>query len=429
MVAKLSSVRIISAASLVTSVPVIPIATPMSALVSAGASFTPSPVMATMLPCSLRMLTRRTLSSGATRATTPMPSISALSWSSGMAANSAPVSARPSMPSWPAMAAAVVAWSPVIMRTRMPASLQRAMASLASLRGGSTIPTSASSSRSLDQRQQVARRVERRGVEVAPGDGEHPHAVAGQPVVLGEDPIHRAAHRRRRALGVQIVRRARQQDVGRSLDEAAHDRPAPVLHLVERRHQLVLGVERHLGDSGIGLARVLDVDPALGRQHDERALGRVADARPVADDGIVGQRHRQHERLERDVAGAGHAQDATGRRVALAVDGEAPADDHELARRHLVQRERARLVGADRRRRAERLDRLQPLDDRALVRQLLGADRQQHRDHGRETGRDGGDGEGDARQEQRVEVLAAGEAEDDDQRQRAAAMIVMITVS
>ena len=52
-----------------------------------------------------------------------------------------------------------------------------------------------------------------------------------------------------------------------------------------------------------------------------------------------------------------------------------------------------------------------------LLRQLLRPDRQQHRDHGWETGRDGGDGEGDPRQEQRVEVLAAGEAEDDDQRQ------------
>lgn len=41
MVAKLSSARIMSAASLATSVPVIPIATPMAACCSAGASFTP----------------------------------------------------------------------------------------------------------------------------------------------------------------------------------------------------------------------------------------------------------------------------------------------------------------------------------------------------------------------------------------------------
>ena len=53
MVAKLSSVRIITAASFETSVPVMPIATPMSAFLSAGASFTPSPVMATMWPLRL----------------------------------------------------------------------------------------------------------------------------------------------------------------------------------------------------------------------------------------------------------------------------------------------------------------------------------------------------------------------------------------
>ena len=50
MVVKLSFVRIISAASLHTSVPTFPIAMPMSALFSAIASLVPSPVMATTLP-------------------------------------------------------------------------------------------------------------------------------------------------------------------------------------------------------------------------------------------------------------------------------------------------------------------------------------------------------------------------------------------
>ena len=144
IVAKLSSVRIITAASLETSVPVIPMATPMSADFRAGASLTPSPVIATTLPFSLRSRTRRTLSSGATRATTPMLSSSVCSSSSLIAANSLPVTARPSMPSSEAIAAAVVAWSPVIMRTRMPASRHSAMAVLASGRGGSTMPTIAS---------------------------------------------------------------------------------------------------------------------------------------------------------------------------------------------------------------------------------------------------------------------------------------------
>ena len=62
MVEKLSSVRIITAASLVTSVPV-PIAIPMSAFFTAGASLTPLPVIAMIWPFFLRTSTRRTLCS------------------------------------------------------------------------------------------------------------------------------------------------------------------------------------------------------------------------------------------------------------------------------------------------------------------------------------------------------------------------------
>ena len=48
MVAKLSSVRIISATFFVTSVPVMPMPTPISAFLMDGASLTPSPVIAVM---------------------------------------------------------------------------------------------------------------------------------------------------------------------------------------------------------------------------------------------------------------------------------------------------------------------------------------------------------------------------------------------
>ncbi len=50
IVAKLSSVKIISEAPWATSVPVIPIAQPTSLAFKAGASFTPSPVIATTAP-------------------------------------------------------------------------------------------------------------------------------------------------------------------------------------------------------------------------------------------------------------------------------------------------------------------------------------------------------------------------------------------
>ena len=68
MVAKLSSARIMEAASLDTSVPVMPMATPMSAFLRAGASLTPSPVMDTILPRRCQALTMRILCSGDTRA-------------------------------------------------------------------------------------------------------------------------------------------------------------------------------------------------------------------------------------------------------------------------------------------------------------------------------------------------------------------------
>ena len=89
MEAKLSSARTMSAASFATSVPAIPIATPMSAFFSAGASFTPSPVTATTCPIRWSADTARSLCSGATRARitsprsassragSPIPSISA----------------------------------------------------------------------------------------------------------------------------------------------------------------------------------------------------------------------------------------------------------------------------------------------------------------------------------------------------------------
>lgn len=59
---KLSSMRVIEAASRATSVPEMPIANPTSAFLRAGASLVPSPVTATTLPLSLRAVTKQYLS-------------------------------------------------------------------------------------------------------------------------------------------------------------------------------------------------------------------------------------------------------------------------------------------------------------------------------------------------------------------------------
>ncbi len=68
MLAKLSSSRIRSAASLATSVPEMPMAMPMSAHFSAGASLTPSPVTATISPFFCNAWTISIFCSAATRA-------------------------------------------------------------------------------------------------------------------------------------------------------------------------------------------------------------------------------------------------------------------------------------------------------------------------------------------------------------------------
>jgi hypothetical protein len=68
MVAKLSSASTMSAACFDTSVPVMPMAMPMSAFFRAGASLTPSPVIATTAPRERSASTMRSLCSGLTRA-------------------------------------------------------------------------------------------------------------------------------------------------------------------------------------------------------------------------------------------------------------------------------------------------------------------------------------------------------------------------
>ena len=79
-------------------------------------------------------------------------------------------------------------------------------------------------------------------------------------------------------LGIQAVGRAGQQLVRGAFDEAADDLASIVaFHLVERRHQLVGGVKRHLGHPRVRLAGRDGVDASLVSQHDQRALGGVAD--------------------------------------------------------------------------------------------------------------------------------------------------------
>ena len=132
-------------ASLDTSVPVIPMATPISAFFRAGASLTPSPVMATTLPFRCHASTILILSDGDTLAYTDMWASLLSSSSSDILLSSCPVTATsPSLyiPICLAMAVAVTLWSPVIITGFIPAPIAVATASTASSLGGSIIATS-----------------------------------------------------------------------------------------------------------------------------------------------------------------------------------------------------------------------------------------------------------------------------------------------
>ena len=120
------------------------------------------------------------------------------------------------------------------------------------------------------------------------GEREHAQALLAHALVRGVDAgaglldRHlRAAHR---AAGEGA---AREHDVGAALDELDHALVPSTVIAVEGGHELVVGVERHLGDARIGPAGLLRVDAELGREHDERRLRRVADHASVVADGRV----------------------------------------------------------------------------------------------------------------------------------------------
>mmetsp|Transcript_15108 Transcript_15108/g.64694 ORF Transcript_15108/g.64694 Transcript_15108/m.64694 type:complete len:400 (-) Transcript_15108:1333-2532(-) len=146
---KLSSAKTISDASFATAVPVMPMAMPMSASFSAGASLTPSPVIATISPCSLSNRTMSCLCLGSAREHTTPPGdwSSAICFFLGSDANSRPVNERFlesdgfwKIPMSRQIASAVSWLSPVITTTLIPALAHSATAPATSGRGGSRKP-------------------------------------------------------------------------------------------------------------------------------------------------------------------------------------------------------------------------------------------------------------------------------------------------
>ena len=139
----------------------------------------------------------------------------------------------------------------------------------------------------VDDRQQVGGLVERLRVEIAVRGRHDPQTIPAETIVLVLRQLADLVDRDGLAGPVVGVGRARHQLVGSALDVAADDRLALLVgHLVERGHELVGRVERHLGDARVLLAREHRIDAALRGEHDERALRRIADERPVLGDRI-----------------------------------------------------------------------------------------------------------------------------------------------
>ena len=264
----------------------------------------------------------------------------------------------------------------------------------------------------LDGLQEIGVRVEGGRVEVLDSGGHQPHAQLGHPVPLGEVAIVQLRDGERLAVGAVDGRGALEELVRRSLDVGPHDLLAALVGpVVKRGHELVGGIERQRRDARVGLACLVDVDAAFGREHDERTLGGVTRELAVAHLGVGAQGHRHQERLELDRGLAGRLGDLALRRVPRARDGVAALGEGHRHRGHLVHRQGAGLVRVERGRGAERLDRAQLLDDGTSLCEQLRAPGQDGRVDGREGRRDGGDHERDRGQEEVVELPAAREAD------------------
>ena len=152
----------------------------------------------------------------------------------------------------------------------------------------------------VQQRQQVRVRVERGRVEVLVAGRHDPQALRAQALVLGEVVVAELCDRALRAVGAVRADGAGEELVRRALDVAADDVLARVVrHAVEGGHHLVGRVERQGRHARVALAGERRVHAALRGEDDERALGRVADERAVADLGVGAQGHRQQVLLER----------------------------------------------------------------------------------------------------------------------------------
>ena len=176
--------------------------------------------------------------------------------------------------------------------------------------------------------------------------------------------------------------------LGRALDEQDL---AALRGLVQGRHEPMFGFERDNVDARIRRLLLRAVDSEFRGERIERALGRIAldfpDALLVAQLGVVAERRDAAQKLEHRVLAYGRAvlHDLAFAGVAVAGDLQRIAGGRGGHDHHFHQRQRAGLVRADARDRAQRFDRGQAPHDRVAGRHALDADRKRDGDESRQS--------------------------------------------
>ena len=195
-------------------------------------------------------------------------------------------------------------------------------------------------------------------VGLALGHGENPQAVVGvcidQP--LESTPLGRV-QRFRPAVSVDGSVATRQDRFRRALGVD----PSSVVRCVDRRHELERGIEVELGPPPSLAGVVVDVGTQAPGGGEQRKLRGIAARVPVAPETRVvarGDRDRKRPKRRRPLAGC-----LVDRPLEVELARRRPDPSHP----HPVLGQSARLVGAHDVGRAERLDRAEPLDDRALA--------------------------------------------------------------
>ena len=210
---------------------------------------------------------RRTLSSGATRPNTCSCGRRSITSSSDSCWRSVPVMSPGPSSSWSAIARAVTVWSPVIMRTSMPAS---SASRTACLRLG---PQRVDDADQRDQHQIGDRRHRvgargrhRRVVEVTDGEGQDPQPLLRHLLVRGEELVAHVGDRNLLAVPEHVAATV-DDDVGRALDRHEVRRRAGRRRVIQSGRSWNVAMNLYSESNGTSASRGSDGAGLLGTRH------------------------------------------------------------------------------------------------------------------------------------------------------------------